>query len=564
MMQNRRKYSLLIIFILNQISVGLFAQSTSIDSTKDDYEQIYVITDRDVYCVGEIVHLKIFNQNEIQGSNANWSKIVYSEIITPDGRSVVKEKLLFTKNCADGDLIIPRDALSGNYYIRTYTKWMKNRSPYSFNYKPIKIINPVTVEVIANLVSTNENLKVENIEMMKPGFISIKKQDSTYHRDEMIQIYLNTNCKDCFQNNLSLSVVKKGTNHSRFLQIDAYDRIVNEIKFIPETRGVSLTGKVVNKLDSIPVPYANVWITLLTQEPVTREVLTDSSGNFYIDLGTEIGKYDLFIQASTTRTNIEPVVCVDNDFSYSKMNLPFIPFEVTVSDIELYESLIVNSQLKNIYMAKKTAPDSMILSFDKSFYGKPDFVLNVDNFIELPTVEDYIRELLPNIRIKKEGSKRYFKLYGSNPEMAFYDPLVMVNQIKFNDAENILELSPKQIDRVELIEVPYLRGEMIYGGIIHFITHSTDYSKINFPDGSIFVEYDMLGENESLNNNENKPVIPTIGNCLNWNPSLILNNKEDTVIRFNTGSEIGEYEIIVEGLDKYNKPFQVRDSFTVK
>jgi hypothetical protein len=307
-----------------------------------------------------------------------------------------------------------------------------------------------------------------------------------------------------------------------------------------------------------------VWITLLTKEPVTREVLTDSNGFFYFDLGSIRGKYDLFIQSNITKANIEPVICVDNDFSYAKLNLPFIPFEISDSEKDLYESIIVNSQLQNIFIDDKKASDSIKFSFDKSFYGKPDYVVKFDDFIEFPTIEDYITELLPNIRIKKEGTKRFFKLYSSNPEMVFYDPLVMVNLVKFNDAENILELAPKQIERVELIEAPYLRGEMIYGGIIHFITKSADFSNINFPDGSIFVEYDMIGGKEKPSVHEDKPNIPTIANCLYWNPSLNLNIEGETVIRFNSGSEIGEYEIVVEGLDKNNKPFQVREPFTVK
>jgi len=556
------KYYQLFLVLLLSLQAKSFAQSFNNDSLI--FEQLYLISDRDIYCVDETIHVKIYCQYSSQTKGLDWSNVVYCELITPDGRPVVKNKFLVSNKCALGDLSIPRSVISGNYYLRSYTKWMRNQSPYSYNYKQIKIVNPFSIEVIPNIVSKDDKIKVENSEKQKTDFVSITKSDSAFLRNELVQLTIKTKRGDFLPNSTTLSVVKKGTNHSNYLKIDGFERKISEIKYIPETRGVSLSGKVVNKLDSLPVPYSNVWITLLTEEPVTREDLTDANGNFYFDLGKEKGKFDLFIQANTSKDKVEPVVWVDNDYSYAKLNLPFTPFEVADSDAELYKSLMVNSQFKSIFMPDKALPDSIKLSFNKLFYGKPDFVLKIDNFIELPSVEDYIRELLPNIRIRKEGTKRFFKLYGANPEMGFYDPLVMVNLIKFNDAEKILELSPKQIDRVELIEVPFLKGEMIYGGIIHFITKSANFKNINFPDGSIFVEYDMLGEEEKAVGKENNQAVPLIGNCLYWNPSINLSNGGETTLHFNAGSEIGDYEIVIEGLDKENQPFQVRDSFTVK
>jgi hypothetical protein len=543
--------------------VGLKAKSSEIDKETLPCEQLYLVSDRDVYCVDEVIHIKVYCQNSSQ-QGFEWSKIVYCEVITPDGRSLAKEKFLITDNYAKGDLVIPRNVLSGNYYLRTYTRWMRNHSPYSFNYKPIKIINPYTSELLTSFIASDEKIRIQNSEKGNCNLILIEKHDSIFPANGLIGFHLKASCDNCFQNNLTISIVKKGTVHTNYLRIDGFDDKINEINYLPETRGVSISGKVVNKADSIPVAFASVWITLLTDEPVTREALTDTDGKFYFDLGTITGKYDLFIQSKTLKPNVEPVICVDNDFSFSKLNLPFIPFEISDSEREFYESIMMYSQLHNLFMPVKSKPDSIIHSFDKLFYGKPDYIVVFDNFIELPTMEDYIKELFPNIRIKKEGTKRTFKLNGSNPDMAFYDPLVMVNLIKFNEADNILELSPKLIDRVELIEVPYLRGEIIYGGIIHFITKSADYSNINFPDGSIFVEYDMIGANEKPFSAENSPEIPTIGNSLYWNPSLKLNSDNETEINVNSGSEAGEYEIVIEGLDKNDKPFQVKDSFTVK
>jgi hypothetical protein len=546
------------------LSTGVFAQSTELVADSLPVERLHLLVDRDVYCVEEAIHFNIINVRNKNEVISTWSNIVYCEIVTPDGRSIVKGKFQIVDNCANGQFYIPRNTLSGNYYLRAYTKWMRNQSPYSFSYKSIKIINPFTTEVLTNVVSSDETIKSSIIEIAKSNLISVVKMDSIFQRGKNVEFQINANCLNCIKNNITVSVVKKGISHSTYLHLDGIDNQICKVNYIPETRGVSLTGKIINKSDSLPVPFANVWITLLTKDPLTRENLTDQEGNFYFDLGTEAGHYDLFISATTYKENVEPVICVDNDYSFSKLNLPFIPFEILDHERVLYEQVIIDGQLENVFTKRATKADSIKFSFDNLFYGKPDFVVKFSEFIELPTIEDYINELMPNISLRKVGSKRFLKMYSDIDDMAFFEPLVMMNLIKFNDAENILKLTPKQIDHVEIIKEPYLRGDMTYGGIIHFITKSANFSDVNFPDGSVFVEYSLLSSAEKTHNNEVDSSTTVVGNCLYWNPSLALDSAGKSMIYFNTGSEAGEYEVIIQGLDSDNNLFYLNNSFSVK
>ncbi len=548
---------LLIIF-----SVGrLFAQPGNMKTGTMPVEKLHLISDRDVYCVDEVIHLKLINRANDQGSNIDWSNVAYCEIITPDGRSVCKEKLMFVAHGASGDLIIPHDILSGNYYLCGYTRWMRNQSPYSYAYKPVKIINPFTTGLNPNVAGSEKSVRFSSFRNEINKCISIDKPDSVFSRNSDIQIRLRTTCDVGLQDQLSVSVVRKGTHHSLTFHADDDAQPIKAICYIPETRGVSLSGKVINRADSLPVPYARVWMTLFTTNPLTRQTYTDSIGNFYFDLGVECGQYDLYIQATSNKEGVVPIVLVDNDFSGQKITLPYIPFEINDEDRKLYEDVIINSQLQNIFHQYSSTPDSLKISFDHLFYGKPDFVLKFDQFIELPSVKDYVSELMPNIRLKKIDSKNYLKIYSTNPDMAYYEPLVMVDLVKFDDAESILKLSPKQIDRVEVVKVPYLKGDNIYGGIIHFITKTFDFSTISFPEGGIMLDYDLIGK--SVGFPEYCKSAPIVGNCLYWEPSFRV-DAEGSVIHFNTGSECGEYDIVIEGLDKDNTPFEVIDSFVVR
>jgi hypothetical protein len=141
--------------------------------------------------------------------------------------------------------------------------------------------------------------------------------------------------------------------------------------------------------------------------------------------------------------------------------------------------------------------------------------------------------------------------------------LVMVDQIKVENASIVLNISPKEIDRIEIVKEPYTRGDITYGGIIHFITKSRKFETLKFPEESIFLEYNLLTKTTATNQNDAIPGYPKIGNCLYWNPSIKVSVREETIIDFNTGDEPANYEIIIEGIDNNSAPFQIKKSFVV-
>jgi hypothetical protein len=78
------------------------------------------------------------------------SRILYCEIITPAGNKIAGGKYLILNSASSGDLTIPQDVVSGNYYIRSYTKFMRNEGPTAYNYTLIKIVNPNRSEIQIN------------------------------------------------------------------------------------------------------------------------------------------------------------------------------------------------------------------------------------------------------------------------------------------------------------------------------------------------------------------------------------------------------------------------------
>jgi len=117
---------------------------SSLSATEIIREHIFLFTDRALYAVNENILFKIDYQIENNQQKLPWSTVIYVELIRQDGRPLVQRKYPLTVKGAQGNMLIPEDVPSGIYYLKAYTKWMRNFPPETYEYKPIRIINPYT------------------------------------------------------------------------------------------------------------------------------------------------------------------------------------------------------------------------------------------------------------------------------------------------------------------------------------------------------------------------------------------------------------------------------------
>ncbi|MFZ0472926.1 MAG: hypothetical protein WAL94_09940, partial [Bacteroidales bacterium] len=105
-------------------------------------ERIRLFTDRTIYCANESIFFTA-DYSCISGADSiMWSKVLYVELIKWNGVKLANLKLKLDKSGSSAILQIPGDLLSGNYYLRAYTKWMRNFSVNNYEYRLIKIVNP--------------------------------------------------------------------------------------------------------------------------------------------------------------------------------------------------------------------------------------------------------------------------------------------------------------------------------------------------------------------------------------------------------------------------------------
>ncbi|MCK5443548.1 MAG: hypothetical protein KAJ23_16805, partial [Maribacter sp.] len=103
-------------------------------------EKTYLHTDKDFYTNGETIWFKTYLVDGITHKASSKSKVVYVELLDVKDSIVEQRKLYVDAIGASGDIQIGDKITPGDYYLRSYTKFMLNNKEHMFFEKKIPIL----------------------------------------------------------------------------------------------------------------------------------------------------------------------------------------------------------------------------------------------------------------------------------------------------------------------------------------------------------------------------------------------------------------------------------------
>ncbi len=102
-------------------------QTLQKSSTSRVQEKVFVHTDNSCYFVGDTLWYKAYVVRADDLRPTNLSKILYVELLTPDGLLVERQTILVSsKGHTCGQFVLQDSLYSGYYELRAYTRWMLN------------------------------------------------------------------------------------------------------------------------------------------------------------------------------------------------------------------------------------------------------------------------------------------------------------------------------------------------------------------------------------------------------------------------------------------------------
>ena len=523
-------------------------------------ESIQLLTDRTLYVVNEYVQFSALLT--YLKTTEDSSRVIYAEIISSEGKQVAGNKFEIIDGVAIGCLAIPGGIQTGYYFLRAYTRYMRNWPVTSFAYAPIQVINPELKEIQPLISAAKADISFTAGSMEETSYLKIKLDEDKIPVGTEVRAGV-----DLIQTNeeitqLSVAVIPSSTS-KMFVQSAKEKGEGGQYVFEKETRGVSLSGVIqYDTIDQV-IPGIRVNLSIIGAGRDFMATTTDEKGRFYFSLPRYTGDRDLFL-CTESMPGIKTKLLVDNDYATNQVKLSMDQPLLTDDERHIALQLARNVQVDRYFHPPADTCRTPFEESALSFYGKPSDVIVFDEFISLPTLEEYINELTTAVKVRKQDGRKYFKVLGNLPDMVSRDPLVLVDWVAVDNPEVVLEASPNAIERVEVINVPYVKGDITYGGLIHIISKRGDFAGIDLPSSGIFLNYQFQADVCPCKIHQViEASTPDPRNTVYWNAFMDPHLAGEKQIVFTAPETPGQYLVVVKGFNKEGKLFSAIEMFEV-
>ena len=135
-----KKRTLIVLHYIIQFSIAqISASNVYVDSlaarverfgTGLPQEKVYLHIDNTCYFMGDTIWYKAYVTRSDKGWLTDLSKIMYVELLTPDGYLVERQQLKMENGTAHGAFTLTDSLYAGYYELRAYTRWMLNFGRY--------------------------------------------------------------------------------------------------------------------------------------------------------------------------------------------------------------------------------------------------------------------------------------------------------------------------------------------------------------------------------------------------------------------------------------------------
>ncbi|MEZ5069861.1 MAG: hypothetical protein R2751_02550 [Bacteroidales bacterium] len=322
---------------------------------------------------------------------------------------------------------------------------------------------------------------------------------------------------------------------------------------IAESRGIRLSGRVWTREEEVVAPHVPVYLSILGK-PTGSSATTPIHPVATFFLPDLWGEKQIFLSA-TRKGSAELILAIDPDFCSAALQLPSPELAFDSASLEAIRRLSIQFQLQGRYgMTENPSPSPAPMDEvpSGSFYGPPSSVVSFDDFIRLPTMEEYFNEVVPSVSLRRTGGEQSLRVLGPHPDLDIYPPLVMIDGVAIHDLASILAVSPRQIERIEVVEAPYVVGNLIFGGIVQIFSRNQDLASIRLPDSGLLVQYATF-ESEAGAMGPPSPgpePMPDLRNTIYWNPGIRMDPDAPARIRFVGPERVGDYLLRIRGIDQ--------------
>lgn len=218
----------------------------------------------------------------------------------------------------------------------------------------------------------------------------------------------------------------------------------------------------------------------------------------------------------------------------------------------LIDNRIFNSRVTNRFYGLNTKSVETIERDTTDFYGKPDVIFQLDDYVRFPNMEEVISEIIPQLRVKKNKDEMILQVLNT-PYKTFFEQeaLVLLDGVPVTNTKALIEADPLLTKSIEIVARKYMQGNADFNGIVHFKTYRGDQANLQQVTNEGNFILNGLQETSSYQNlDHSKKVdrLPDMRNLL-WRDTNINPDQIKSGLKYFTSDVEGSFKIIAKGIN---------------
>ncbi|MBS0010974.1 MAG: hypothetical protein KFF49_06170, partial [Bacteroidales bacterium] len=340
--------------------------------------------------------------------------------------------------------------------------------------------------------------------------------------------------------------------------------------FYHENTGVYLEGSLIARETLQAVEGRTLYLSIPGKSIYLRYSDTGADGNFSFLIPPYRGSRDFIIQPADFRDDL----IIKTGSPFAGMHEYDAGGKVVFNEelLDYASRLGVNYQVNKIYDISHSAADTLDYSHSEGyrFYGKPDIQVHLDDYIELPTMQEVFHELVPGVALRRQGGRTGFVFVTEPGAPTVKGPdAILLDGVMIDDPSFIAGLDPELIERIDVIRGEYQAGKLLFNGIVSIVSQEGDMCGIDYPNAGLRTSGTIMDKEQRFINMiysdslEYDPSIPDFRNTLYWDPTVKPDDEGIIEFTFYTSDFLSEYSIIIQGLTDKNKAVSYHDQIDV-
>lgn len=531
--------------LLGIVAFAVLSAAAEYPQTSTLYERTWLATDRDVYIPGDAIDVSLATIDGYYQLPVTFSGVAYIELFAADGTPVLQEKSTLRDGRGAVSLRLPKDLKTDFYYLRAYTHYQKNFGEASFMVKKIRLINPfkvIPIEKTAGVLTAqspvcryrfrSDSLYIFAAVSILSGKYSLQSAfGGEYLASNAIRINDTTLAVPLrgLKNVLSISaggagdrvLMSDSAQGIRVAASPAGQSISYSISGLPASGTVAsmsayradqgvFADTYIASPSTVRVPDTFVYLpefssdmlfgTVTVQNGIAlpRQILATAPGSLSSMKVARVEPNGTFALNMSGMQSDAQLLLTPTDSSSSisiTLQNEFFP-DITVISPQEYkpeaylgqyiQSLMVNVQLADAFSvpAKPSQPDKTV------FYGRWDESVVFDKFISLPSMEEYIHELMPSVYVKQKKKRKSIRISDYDGRGFIGDkPLLLVDGTPFFNHGTVLYIPPKEVETVYILNrrLTYMSAQ--FDGILDIRTRDSFSEALDLASNTLSVSY---------------------------------------------------------------------------